>query len=136
MHVSQNTYAQYTRTHTCVHTRTYNRRIQADFGGDLNLVDQHRSFIKEGKLVKISSSNGKRSEYHFFLFSDILMYASEAMQTKYKMHKVLHLSLCRLQDITSDARKWIHICTQTYVCVCVDVCVPFCVCSGLRICFS
>ena len=39
------------------------------------------------------------------LFSDLLLYASEGMQTKYKVHRVMHLSLCRLVDVQDDRFK-------------------------------
>jgi hypothetical protein len=60
-----------------------------------------RSFIKSGQLAKITGKSRARVDYHFFLFSDLIVYASEGMQTKYKMHRVVHLSLCRLIDIRS-----------------------------------
>lgn len=56
---------------------------------------------QEGRLIKLSRSE-KRTEYHFFLFSDLIMYASDGLNTKYKMHRVIHLSLCRLEDLRSD----------------------------------
>lgn len=82
------------------------RRIQAEFGGDICLSDSNRSFVKEGVLLKAADQGaGKRQEYLFMLFSDLLLYASEGMQTKYKVHRVMHLSLCRLVDVQDDRFK-------------------------------
>jgi len=82
------------------------RRIQAEFGGDIMLSDANRSFVKEGMLQKAADQGaGKKQEYMFMLFSDLLLYASEGMQTKYKAHRVMHLSLCRLVDVQDDKFK-------------------------------
>jgi hypothetical protein len=82
------------------------RRIQAEFGGDINLSDNNRSFVKEGMLLKAADQGaGKKQEYMFMLFTDLLLYASEGMQTKYKVHRVMHLSLCRLVDVQDDKFK-------------------------------
>jgi len=79
------------------------RRIQADFGGDINLVDSVREFIKDGRLVKISEQTNREVSYHFFLFSHIFAYASDGMQTKFKIHRVIHLSLCKVIDLKNFA---------------------------------
>jgi hypothetical protein len=73
-----------------------------------------RSFIKSGQLAKITGKSKARVDYHFFLFSDLIIYASEGMQTKYKMHRVVHLSLCRLVDIRSASCMHIAI-TNTFL---------------------
>lgn len=73
------------------------RRIQTSFGSEINLIDSNRSFIKQGRLIKVSSLN-KKTKYTFFLFSDVILYASDGVHTKYKMHKIIHLSLLRLID--------------------------------------
>jgi len=78
------------------------RRIQADFGGDVMLLDPGRQFLRSGKLVKLSQSNNKKTEYKFYLFNDLLIYASEGLQVKYKVHRVLQLVLCRLLDCKDD----------------------------------
>lgn len=74
------------------------------------LLDPGRSLIKSGRLVKLSGAGkekgggaGKRIEYHFFLFNDLIIYASEGMQSKYKVHRVLHLSLCRVVDVKTPS---------------------------------
>ncbi len=78
------------------------RQYQADFGGDLTLVDSNRYFVKEGRLSKLSVKTGKKAEYQFILFSDLLIYASEGTTTRYKVHRLLHLLLCRIQDLRSE----------------------------------
>ena len=39
--------------------------------------------MQEGKLTKIADKGGKRQDYTFFLFSDLILYASEGMNAKY-----------------------------------------------------
>jgi len=39
----------------------------------------------------------------FFLFSHIFAYASEGLQTKFKIHRVIHLSLCKVIDLKNFA---------------------------------
>ena len=77
------------------------RAVQGQFGHELQLTDDvHRALIKQGKLTKVSSNHGKRVAYFFFLFNDVLVYASAGLQqSTYKVHRVLHLSLCRIEDI-------------------------------------
>lgn len=88
----------------CKSKMTYERhqdqlkQIQSDFGGDLYLVDPGRVCVKKGVLTKVSS-NQKRVDYTFFLMNDMLIYASEGINSKYKVHRVVHLSLVRFVDI-------------------------------------
>jgi hypothetical protein len=74
------------------------KRIQNDFGGEIVLMDPNRLLIKEGKLQKVNNSN-KLVTYVFMLFNDLILYASEGMNVRYKVHRVVHLSLCRLEDV-------------------------------------
>ena len=75
------------------------KQLQEAFGNEIALTDnQHRALVKQGKLTKISS-DGKRRTYFFFLFNDVLVYASAGVQQRYKCHRCLHLSLCRIEDI-------------------------------------
>ena len=75
------------------------RRLQSLFGDDIVLVAPNRKFLKEGKLYKMYKNGGKKL-YNFFLFNDVLIYASNGTTTKYKVHRVLHLSLCAVIDLT------------------------------------
>lgn len=71
--------------------------IQGEFSDEVLLVDPERTFVREGHLTKLSSAN-KQQIYRFFLFTDLILYAREQFQ-KLKLHKVVHLSMCRLTDI-------------------------------------
>eukprot|EP00474_Spongospora_subterranea_P004651 CRZ05109.1 hypothetical protein [Spongospora subterranea] len=71
--------------------------IQNEFTDEVLLLDPERLFIREGHLTKVSS--GSRLQiYRFFLFTDLILYAREQFQ-KLKLHKVVHLSMCRLMDL-------------------------------------
>jgi hypothetical protein len=114
--------------------QSFLRRINGEFGGELNLVDPARMFVRESLLTKMSNaSNGKKpTDYHFFLFNDLLLYASEGLNTKYVMHRVIHLSLCRLIDYqrTPNGTPSLSFCLPpfppphnshvTLLCVCVN----------------
>jgi hypothetical protein len=63
----------------------------------LRLVAQHRKFIREQLLTKLTQGM-KRKDYHFFLFNDVLLYAEQGINAKFKVHRVLHLAFCRLVD--------------------------------------
>ena len=78
------------------------RRIESDFDGAVVLMDSNRHLIKRGKLTKLSAK-GARHSYMFFLFTDLILYASDGIQTRYKVHRVVHLSLCRLEDVRSNS---------------------------------
>ena len=57
------------------------------------------------QLTKLSR-DGKRQPYYVFLFSDLLIYAGAGLQAgTYKVHRCLHLSLCRLEDIHRGAAQ-------------------------------
>lgn len=78
------------------------RRIEGEFGGEIALVEPHRSLVKQGRLTKLNSAGNKRAMYQFMLFTDLILYASEGMNQRYKLHRVVHLSLCRLEDLRSS----------------------------------
>lgn len=76
------------------------QKFQACCGSDIMLVNDHRQFVLEGKLKKIpATGNNKTQEYVFLLFNDLVLYASDGMQSRYKVHRVMHLSLCTLVDL-------------------------------------
>ena len=82
------------------------RQIESDFNHEIILVDPSRSFVREGYLTKLSNSSAaKKQQYMFMLFNDCLIYASEGMNSKWKCHRVIHLSLCRLEDLRGIACK-------------------------------
>ena len=81
------------------------KRVENDFGGEIVLADPQRALVKEGPLTKVSNDGRKRTTYHFMLFSDLILYASQsgtASAARYKVHRVVHLSLCRLEDVRSS----------------------------------
>ncbi len=57
------------------------RQIETDFGGEISLVDPARKFVKKESLIKYTRDK-KKVEYCFFLFNDILLYASEGLNRK------------------------------------------------------
>eukprot|EP00455_Lapot_gusevi_P002828 TRINITY_DN11163_c0_g1_i9.p1 TRINITY_DN11163_c0_g1~~TRINITY_DN11163_c0_g1_i9.p1 ORF type:complete len:260 (+),score=72.16 TRINITY_DN11163_c0_g1_i9:131-910(+) len=57
-------------------------------------------FVLDGQLVKASSGN-KLIPYRFFLFNDLLIYASVSLN-KFKPHRVLQLSIARLVDVADQ----------------------------------
>ncbi|ETO29400.1 Rho guanine nucleotide exchange factor [Reticulomyxa filosa] len=61
------------------------------------LVHPERRFVKSGLLTK-QSLKGDLMVYQFYLFNDLLIYASEG-HGRLNVHRVLHLSLCRIVDI-------------------------------------
>uniref|UniRef100_A0A6A7G2U5 Brefeldin A-inhibited guanine nucleotide-exchange protein n=1 Tax=Hirondellea gigas TaxID=1518452 RepID=A0A6A7G2U5_9CRUS len=79
------------------------RKIEQDFAGEIVLKHPHRTFLRAGNLSKVSHTN-KPQEYQFFLFSDLLLYASETYSA-FKYHRALHLSLCKVVDIRNSERN-------------------------------
>lgn len=59
--------------------------IQSKFGGSVNFVLPGRTLIKQGQLIKCGKK--RDDKYQFFLFSDLLAYASTMITGKYKLHK-------------------------------------------------
>jgi hypothetical protein len=64
------------------------------------IVDTNRRFVKDEELTKLGK-NGKAVAYRFFLFNNLLIYASPGspFQKKYKVHRCLNLGLCKIEDI-------------------------------------
>jgi hypothetical protein len=76
------------------------RRIRE---GQFLLNDPSRAFCKEGYLLKKSHRMGRTSKYHFFLFSDLLIYAKPAVvapgeELYYLIHEVLALPPMNVVD--------------------------------------
>ncbi len=80
----------------------------ASLPSSLNLIEPHRSFVKQGALVKICRKS--RKERHFFLFNDLLLYASEALSGgKYTLHGHMDLMHVRIDDVPdSEPRRVQH----------------------------
>jgi len=66
--------------------------------GDFLLLDPARSFLQSGDLIKKSSRTGRGATYRFYLFSDVLLYASEEGGGRYKIHEELPLHLMKIVD--------------------------------------
>jgi hypothetical protein len=66
--------------------------------GDFLLHDPARSFIRADNLIKRSSRTGRSTEYRFYLFSDVLIYASGLPDGRYKIHEELPLHLMKVVD--------------------------------------
>ena len=63
------------------------RAIEARFSSAVALVKPHRKFVKEGAMTKVDKT-GKDREYTFFLFNDMVCYAS-GESAALKMHQYL-----------------------------------------------
>lgn len=62
------------------------RRIR---DGQFLLNDPTRAFIKEGDLMKKGSKLGRSAKYHFFLFSDLLIYTKSSSSSSSSDYKIL-----------------------------------------------
>lgn len=63
------------------------------------LTDPSRTFIRQDDLIKQANSTGRRVEYRFFLFSDMLIYAKQiAKSPKFKVHEELPLVQMKVVD--------------------------------------
>jgi hypothetical protein len=65
-------------------------RIQNEFSHSVSFVQPHRRFVRQGTMVKKCRNTDKT--YEFFLFNDLLVYASRSVLstgTKYKLHQEL-----------------------------------------------
>jgi Sec7 domain len=49
--------------------------------GDYLLQDPARTFLQSGNLMKISARTGRTADYRFYLFSDVMLYASKDPKT-------------------------------------------------------
>lgn len=71
--------------------------LQKDLIGFENLVQANRKFIRHGCLLKLSGSRYKQKM--FFLFSDILLYATRSQATLYfKVHNQIPLNTVTLRE--------------------------------------
>ena len=75
------------------------RRIR---NGEILLNDPTRSFLREGDMVKRSSRSGRSVHYHFFLFTDKLIYGHLSSSGDYKVHEELPLHLMKITDSALD----------------------------------
>jgi hypothetical protein len=77
--------------------------------GDYLLHDPARTFLQSGSLMKISARTGRAAAYRFYLFSDVLLYASkdpkDADGSRYKVHEDLPLHLMKIVDWFPQKQK-------------------------------
>ena len=105
------------------------RRIRE---GQFLLQDPGRSFCKEGHLLKKSHRLGRNTAYHFFLFSDLLVYAKPASvapgeELYFNIHEVLSLPVMKVVDWYPNGKKQtdknftIHHPRKSFTVVCATV---------------
>lgn len=66
--------------------------------GNFLLCDPARSFLQSEDLMKKSIRTGRSTIYRFYLFSDILLYASRDVDGRFKIHEELPLHLMKIVD--------------------------------------
>lgn len=77
--------------------------------------DPSRKFLRTGNLWKRSNRSGRLSEYRFFLFSDVLIYAKKSSKSSsFKIHEELPLLLMKVVDwfppnLVKESKKGIQI---------------------------
>lgn len=78
------------------------RKIESQFISEESLIAPSRRFIRQGKLHK--KSRRKDIEYEFFLFNDLLIYASTMPGLdKYKLHRRLEID--QVFHVTIDEKN-------------------------------
>ena len=80
------------------------KKIERKFeGSNVKILEPHRQFIREGKLWKVCRNKDKL--YHFFLFNDIVIYASPYGRG-YKFHNQLPINAAFRIDVMEDATNY------------------------------
>eukprot|EP01084_Bolivina_argentea_P276924 472621_1 len=101
------------------------RAIEKRFNSVVNLVKPHRTFIKEGLMTKVDKT-GKDREYIFFLFNDMMCYASGKNEEALKMHTSLPVDRAFfIQDVPhhdkySDRSFEIHSSVKSFIVHCTQ----------------
>jgi PH domain len=86
--------------------REMNRVVRRIRQGEFLLNDPTRFFLREGDLVKRSNRTGRSTSYRFFLFSDVIIYASATTShDNFKIHEELPLHLMKITDWFPDRRQ-------------------------------
>lgn len=73
--------------------------------GEFLMHDPARSFLQSETLIKRSARTGRDNEYRFYLFSDILLYASLEVDGRYKIHQELPLHHMKIVDWFPNAKR-------------------------------
>eukprot|EP00002_Diphylleia_rotans_P006816 TRINITY_DN1622_c0_g1_i1.p1 TRINITY_DN1622_c0_g1~~TRINITY_DN1622_c0_g1_i1.p1 ORF type:complete len:473 (+),score=71.92 TRINITY_DN1622_c0_g1_i1:111-1529(+) len=63
--------------------------IHIQFGGEVQVIDPHRKFIRRGVLTKICRKDERQR--HFLLFSDMLMYAQPSGESGLKLCRKINM---------------------------------------------
>jgi len=72
-------------------------QIQKKFDSGAAIIEAGRKFVRDASLLK--KSRNKWKKYHFFLFSDVLIYASRSMTSnKYSIHQMLKLHTMQVRE--------------------------------------
>lgn len=73
--------------------------VQKRFEGGVAIMEPGRKLVREGDLLK-RMSNKKHRKYRFFLFNDLLIYASQRSltSTKYHVHQMLPLQTMQVRE--------------------------------------
>mmetsp|Transcript_7041 Transcript_7041/g.11631 ORF Transcript_7041/g.11631 Transcript_7041/m.11631 type:complete len:468 (+) Transcript_7041:94-1497(+) len=104
------------------------RAIETRFSNRPDLVRPHRKFIREGFMTKVDKT-GKDREYTFFLFNDMVCYASGESKSKssaLKMHQQLPVdSAFFIQDVPhhdkySDRSFEVHSSVKSFIVHCTE----------------
>mmetsp|Transcript_28430 Transcript_28430/g.34635 ORF Transcript_28430/g.34635 Transcript_28430/m.34635 type:complete len:1081 (-) Transcript_28430:82-3324(-) len=82
--------------------RNVTKRIR---NGQMLLNDPSRFFIHHGDLAKRCNRSGRYITYHFFLFSDVLIYTHLSKNGEFKIHEELPLYLMKIRGEPSNTRK-------------------------------
>jgi hypothetical protein len=78
--------------------------LQRQFTNTVSFVSPSRYFIRQGTLTKQCRSDNR--PYEFFLFNDLLVYASKAVGNKYKLHRSIDInSAFVIQDLPDQKDK-------------------------------
>ena len=72
---------------------------------DFLLQDPARAFLQSGNLLKKSGRTGRTTMYRFYLFSDVLLYASKTPDGRYKIHEELPAHLMKVVDWFPPSQK-------------------------------
>lgn len=76
-------------------------QLQQEFVRGSLEVNESRKFIRKG-IVQRKTRKAALITYTFYLFNDLLLYASKTMSGKYKPHLSVLLSTCKVTDVFGD----------------------------------
>ncbi|XP_018612209.1 FYVE, RhoGEF and PH domain-containing protein 5-like isoform X2 [Scleropages formosus] len=74
--------------------------IEYSVGGQSDLIQPGRKFVKEGTLMKVSRKS--RQPRHLFLMNDVLLYTFPQQDGKYRLKNTLHLTGMKISKPTLE----------------------------------